>query len=403
LKFDEVGKADTSVNLIKDIEASNQNVKEFLSNPFLCSLLYRSYSFSKDIPSKKVTFYNEVYTALFKSHDLSKDAYKRPKHSNLDEHDFRLVLREFAILTVKQGEVDYDYPTLLSYLTLSKENLKNIQFEEAKFVADLLGTVPLFVKDGNRIKWAHKSLQDYFAAEYISFNSQKEQILTRIYNTQNLKYLNIIDLIFELDYKSSRKTIIYLTIKDYQNYFDGSFTKFKDFPIDLINHRKYLTYGLTIWLQKVDSFGGDTFTAIRKNIFKEFPEYKNIPLNATISAGLFCIAYNYSFKRNILDLLIYKGLIESFDIKNPPERFKLKEYIFFPQKPTLLDDSVNSVFNKKTRFEKINRFICNFVRNKYQYHRFRYKLVDISVCNQLINQIEDELKRDETIDVFGGY
>lgn len=287
LKFDSVGKTDTSINLIKEIEQSNQNVKEFLKNPFLCSLLFRSYSFSKDIPSKKVTFYNDVYTSLFKAHDLSKDAYKRPKHSNLDEHDFRQVLRELAILTVKKGEVEYDYPTIISYLSISKEKLKNIKFEETKVVEDLLLTVPLFVKEGNRIKWAHKSLQDYFAAEYISYHSQKEDILLKIYDSQNLKYLNIIDLIFELDYKSSRKTILFRVFKDYCEYFGNSYKKFDFIAPNLVNDRKFLTFGIDIWLMKfkvkdMNFRDNSVFEKVHDLIMKKFPAYKNIQLSVTI-------------------------------------------------------------------------------------------------------------------------
>jgi len=54
----------SSLNIYKDLETDiNQNlnqVKEILVNPFLVSLLYKTYSYNKNIPSRKSTFYNEV-------------------------------------------------------------------------------------------------------------------------------------------------------------------------------------------------------------------------------------------------------------------------------------------------------------------------------------------------------
>jgi hypothetical protein len=74
----------------------NTKVYEFLGNPFLVSLLYKSYSFNEDIPTKKSSFYEEVYSSLYKYHDLSKEGFKGQKKSNLDILDFRIILRAIA-------------------------------------------------------------------------------------------------------------------------------------------------------------------------------------------------------------------------------------------------------------------------------------------------------------------
>jgi hypothetical protein len=143
-------------------------------------LLYKSYSFKRDIPSRKSTFYNEVYTALYQDHDLSKDSYKREKNSKLDIQDFRLVLREFANYTAKKGEVEYEKTKAIQYISDCKLKIPFINFKETNFVEDLLSTVPIFTSEGNNIKWAHKSFQDYFAAEYISYHPKKDLIINHL-------------------------------------------------------------------------------------------------------------------------------------------------------------------------------------------------------------------------------
>ena len=80
------------------IELLNENndstINEYLSNPLLVSLLYKSFDFKKDIPLKKSQFYRQVYDALFETHDLSKEGYlKREKYSKLHIDDFERVLR----------------------------------------------------------------------------------------------------------------------------------------------------------------------------------------------------------------------------------------------------------------------------------------------------------------------
>jgi len=83
-KYDTFNKNAFSSELIEKIEGQYSQVREFLRNPFLVSLLYKAYTFNKDIPSKKCSFYDEVYTALYKYHDLTKDGYIRRKKSNLN-------------------------------------------------------------------------------------------------------------------------------------------------------------------------------------------------------------------------------------------------------------------------------------------------------------------------------
>ncbi len=105
--YDALNSIKVSKQLIKDIREKNNQVYEFLHNPFLVSLLYKTYTYNKDIPSKKSSFYDEVYSALYKHHDLSKDGFKRNKKSNLDLQDFRLILRRLAWDSAKIPKVDY--------------------------------------------------------------------------------------------------------------------------------------------------------------------------------------------------------------------------------------------------------------------------------------------------------
>ncbi len=131
--------------LIKKIEGKVlEDLREFLSNPLLVSLLYKAYSYKPTIPFKKHIFYRQVYDALFESHDLTKGgAFVREKYSGLDIEDFHRVMRAFGFTSVKSGKVEYDKDELLKLIRSLKNLCPGISFSPAKLLSDLIVTVPL--------------------------------------------------------------------------------------------------------------------------------------------------------------------------------------------------------------------------------------------------------------------
>jgi predicted NACHT family NTPase len=253
--YDAVSKFGISDRLIHDIEAKHMQVVSFLANPFLTSLLYKTYSYTKDIPSSKITFYDEVYSALFKNHDLSKDGWRRPKLSNLEIQQFRIILRQLAFDTAKVNLVAYGSQELLQFIKKAKEKSIGIEFSESSFVTDLISSVPLFVEDGLKIKWAHKSFQDFFAAEYLAYDGSKEEKLNQIYLLKKASYLNILDLFYEIDYKTFRRTILKKLLDDFDDYSKVSFCNFPEIPDDDIEERKaYMVFNKNV-MYTMKTFG----------------------------------------------------------------------------------------------------------------------------------------------------
>jgi predicted NACHT family NTPase len=152
-KYDKIKNLGVAPQLIKDIQAKLTQIKSFLTNPFLVSLLYKTYTYTQDIPASKITFYDEVYSALFKHHDLSKGGWQRPKKSKLEIQQFRIVLRQLAFDTLKVNLVSYSKQDALQFIKLVKEKCIGIDFDDQNFLDDLLSAVPLFLDDGLKVKW----------------------------------------------------------------------------------------------------------------------------------------------------------------------------------------------------------------------------------------------------------
>lgn len=402
-KFDNIGKTNLTTNLFQEIKEKNNQVSDFLTNPFLVSLLFKTYSFKRDIPSRKSTFYNEVYTALYQDHDLSKESFKRAKNSNLDIQDFRLVLRKFADHTAKKGEIEYERQKAISYLTECKKALSYLEFKEIDFIEDLLTTVPLFTMEGNSIKWAHKSLQDYFAAEFITYHTNKKEIVNHLIKKDVRKYFNIIDLIIEMDPILIRQFVLPSILKNYITHHNSI-----DLPQKLsqseISQISLYTFETKFWICKnlhrfKNSEDPDLeFERVNNYILEKF----NIkPESISIINDLTVLAQNTSNIAIFFQLLGNKGLLgKPLAIKLNYEEKSLFEIL--PDFPTPLENFFKNKSMKINHFHELNEKLNFSFRNK-NYGNSRPFIPNIKVCIDLLNKIESEINTSPTEDFLSEY
>lgn len=214
---------ETSNLLVEKLKSPDYHtIQEFLKNPLLVSLLFAAFNYKPSIPIKKHIFYRQVFDAYFDSHDLSKgDGYKHEKLSNLAIDDFDTVMRYLGFDCQKKQKVEYEKDELLVMIKSTREKLPRVDFRDSDLLTDLLKAVPLFCKDGYLYKWTHKSLQEYFAAEFIYKDSKENQdvILSTLYKSNKIeRYINLLDLYFDIDYAGFQKNILFPFLKEFLVY-----------------------------------------------------------------------------------------------------------------------------------------------------------------------------------------
>jgi hypothetical protein len=396
-KYDVISEIKVAENLKADIDERISQIEEFLSNPFLVSLLYKSYTYNKDIPSKRVTFYDEVYSALYKAHDLSKDGYKRQKKSNLDIQDFRVVLRDLAFNTAKIREVEYSEQVFLEHLKQSNINTVGLEFKENDFLEDLLLSVPIIIRDGNKVKWAHKSIQDYFAAEFIVFHPKKEQILERIFSSQNDAFLNILILIQELDNKTFRKTVLNKLLKSYLSHCKKTYASFEQ--TESVITRKMLTYGLELCFLK--SSKEIEHDEARKIVLKTFPKLKNQKFYSSlrVEENFFRLS-SFDFNRQLVELLYnsYPNLyLDKISARRAMNGLNLE-----PDKPLRLNANKNNKLNSDDNFDAVNSWIHDTLRLRIRGRSKIVMVLSIEKCKDEIDSIEKEIKQEKDKDILEG-
>ncbi|HDU8673733.1 TPA: hypothetical protein RG719_001320 [Morganella morganii subsp. morganii] len=208
----------SEIKLMRDKD--NTTILEFLTTPLYVSLLFCSYKYKPVIPRRKDLFYSQVFEALFETHDLSKETgYVRIKASGLDITDFSIILRRLAFWCLKNnGRLEFSRAELEAVLTNITEKLKGISVKPISFINDLTYSVPLFIKEGALYRWSHKSLMEYFCAEFICIEvkDKRDDLLLTLYESNSvIKFKNIIELCSDIDYASFRKSILHKCLTEY--------------------------------------------------------------------------------------------------------------------------------------------------------------------------------------------
>jgi hypothetical protein len=235
----------------------NLGIHEFLKNPLLTSLLYKSFEFKATIPLKKHIFYRQVFEALYEVHDLTKEGgeYNRVKRSGLDIDRFDQILRYLAYLTYKAAKIEFSKDELLTFIDSARKMASEGKSQSSKISHDLTHAVPLMTLDGNYIRWSHKSIQEYFAAQYLCRDTKGKtgEILLKYYKqTDPRSHANLLSLCADIDRTAFRHSIIKVMIEDCLAEFSKIYSKtFEGISDDDVIRRKRLCVGKGLFLTNI--------------------------------------------------------------------------------------------------------------------------------------------------------
>ncbi len=207
-----------SESLIKKLQEKElTGVREFLVNPLLVTLLFTAFDFEPTIPTKKHLFYDQVFNSFFQQHDFSKgDNFVHDKKSRLAKDDFERVLRCVGFMSVVNHKIEFSRAEIIQIIEKSKEKCRGLSFASSDYLDDLVSAVPLFAKEGVRYKWAHKSLAEYFAVEYIARDSMdnEKNYIEKLYSSDSLQNRNLFDLYFDIKPLGFRQFLLLPCLKD---------------------------------------------------------------------------------------------------------------------------------------------------------------------------------------------
>lgn len=180
-KFDAFASVDVGARLISRIDELPQH---FLEKPILVALLYRSFGYNGEISPNESSFYDDLYSALFKGHDLSKGGFARIKISGLEFDGFRRLTRGFAFLLIVDPPLGMlGEASALEYVERAVALSGVRPTSNGNFLDDLLLAVPLLMRDGGELRFSHKTIGEYFAADFLSSFPRGGDLIKSIINS----------------------------------------------------------------------------------------------------------------------------------------------------------------------------------------------------------------------------
>jgi hypothetical protein len=110
-----------------------------------------------------------------------------------------------------KGKVEGDTDTVLGWIRIAKSICNLPSIPESHFLDDLVRAVPVFAKDGDYYRWSHKSLSEYFAAQYLCTEGKQQQgtVLSTLLATRQIaRFVNVIDQIYDIDNAGFREHLV---------------------------------------------------------------------------------------------------------------------------------------------------------------------------------------------------
>ncbi len=136
---------------------------DFISRPLLATMMLLTYSSFAEIPDRIHVFYDQAFDTLFSRHDVTKEAFKRKRHTSYPIDEFKRIFGVFCLVTYIEQETDFTDATI-------RENLKKagkiarVAIDADDFLRDLMDAVCVLQRDGLSIVFSHRSFQEYFCA-----------------------------------------------------------------------------------------------------------------------------------------------------------------------------------------------------------------------------------------------
>lgn len=202
-------------HLLNEIEKiisdkKNRDYSEYLTNPLLLTMFLFTYKNHPEMPHTKSKFYYNIFDTLCVKHDnFSKHGDLHERKTKLKTEDFEEILRCFSYYSYFEGYFNFDKQYFASRLLKIKE-AKKYDYDIDDLIFDLTVSLSIILIDGTDYKFPHRSLQEYFVAQFMAQRSSEtkvEDYQKRYVDNYEHNY-NLWLLSEELDFVCFRKFLI---------------------------------------------------------------------------------------------------------------------------------------------------------------------------------------------------
>lgn len=238
--------ADRMIQTIND--ESSKAYRSFLSNPLLLSMFIVTYQTDSNIPQRRCDYYEQVFNTLYSLHDTSsKLGYVRERKTGLSKENIVEILKRFSFTSYFEQKYSFTLGYFENQLNGLKEDL-HLSFSNEDFIEDTEVAIGILTQEGLEITFPHRSLQEYFAALFVTTvsDSNKKMMYEFLFQYFERSCLhsryddnsNFFSLLFEMDndrFKSQLVIPLLYEIKEQKKHLTERESEAQDMVSDIIN------------------------------------------------------------------------------------------------------------------------------------------------------------------------
>ncbi|MGB0372697.1 MAG: NACHT domain-containing protein [Opitutales bacterium] len=188
-------------HLISQVNSHGSNIKDLLITPLFVTLLLITYKSFQELPDELADFYDALFQVLLKRHDGTKPGFKRERHCSINDKQYRFAFDSFCYESKRSRIQSFSDTEVYNFAKVAL-NKRKFDADPEGFLNDIIKVTCLLVRDGGEYRFIHKSVQEYFAASFLS--SRPENVIRKFYESliensrfkyweQEFKFLEEID------------------------------------------------------------------------------------------------------------------------------------------------------------------------------------------------------------------
>ena len=286
------------VAVISGIESSNIEVKDALITPLMVNLFVFIYKHEKIIPEHVKDFYDRLFDLVLRKHDNTKIDFKRDRATKLDNKSLRKILQLISYMCCKQQVFAFD-ESVFRRLVERAIQINKLECSVDDLIYDLTGVLCFIVREGYLFAFIHKSIPEYFAAEFIRDKGEPEKLYHEIY----------------IKYDQYEKVAEFLRVIDEYNYNHFLLNRIYEESLSSIRSKDFLDCTYVSFVKEVPEL---------RIIFKDYVHdyFSNYLRNNTSRHLIVDIKKNYSNIKRFSVSVISKAKNKEYEIAEQEGIFK---------------------------------------------------------------------------------
>lgn len=157
--------ADAPEKLAETLETENAHLLSLLSTPLMVALLLLHRRLTGKFPDTEQAFFSDLFDVLLRRHDQTK-GYIRDRHSDASEIELSEAFCFISYVTRKNGAIESSRSELASSCAKAARH-NNRNFDASGALDDIVQGTNLILEEGTVYRFAHKSIQEFYAAKFI--------------------------------------------------------------------------------------------------------------------------------------------------------------------------------------------------------------------------------------------